>query len=207
MSPFLGERDIPHPTSVKVNRLFPFLFIGNLVSQCPQGQNLLWYMCNLSNVNEIVKQRRWFGSGFVTGERKSFCPLIYREISVWLKYAHLFAVLFSQGLFPGGLTVLVETTSLCRRALEPKRADSIWLIFVRGIFSIRTSFQWLLQSSFYLYLEIKYLEIKIWILAYQNMHVWWPKFCIFIRCQALLLSSAPLLYLTETWMFLCPLVL
>lgn len=58
MSPILGEKDIPHPTSVKVNRLFPFLFMGDLVSRYPQGQNLLWCVCNLSSVNEIVKQRR-----------------------------------------------------------------------------------------------------------------------------------------------------
>lgn len=99
--------------------------MGDLVSQCPQGQNLLWSMCNLSNINETVKQRRCFGSGFVTGERKRFYPLIFMEISAWLKYARLFAVLFSQELFPEGLLLLVETTSLCRPALETKRADSI----------------------------------------------------------------------------------
>lgn len=41
---------------------------------------------------------------------------------------------------------------------------------------------------------------KLWILAYQNMHVWRPKFCIFIRCQALLFSSITYI------LFLCPLV-
>lgn len=194
MSRFLGERDIPHPTSVKVSRLFPFLFTGDLVSQCPQGQNLLWCICNLSSVNEIVKQR-WFGSGFVTGERKSFCPLIYREISVWRKYTHLFAVLFSPGIVPwrtfgpGGNSFVVQA---CLRAKQRRQYLT---------HTCHRTLQYTYQLPVItLLLLLSVFRHKLWILAYQNMHVWWPKFCIFIRCQALLLFSITYI------LFLCPVV-
>lgn len=36
LSFFKGERNAPHLTSVKVNRLFPFLFMRDLASHCRQ---------------------------------------------------------------------------------------------------------------------------------------------------------------------------
>lgn len=174
---------------------FLFWFMGGLASHWMQGQNLLWCVRDLSKVDEVafVKEKViWLR---VCNWRKgALLSTDLQRISVWLKQTHPFAVLFSPKFFS-----LKDFWSWWKQlhclglpegigfALGTKRADSIWSTLVRGTFTIHVGFQWLLQSSFYLYLDI-------------NFEFWHIKTCISMMASTLhvhlMWSLVELLFIT-----------